>query len=130
MFVTVNWLSAFGILLDIVGAAWIAKALAFSGDRDLLDQAASRWDLNALLLKVLEVQRLDARCGLGVLAVGFGMQFAGVFVPAALAWFSGATAFIVLVLAAIYHRRTLAHANTSRSDRVTRYIQRTGNIPD
>jgi hypothetical protein len=119
-----SWLSAFGIVLDIVGAAWIAKALAFSSGDDFMEQAATRWDLSVSILRSLEHQRLDSRCGLVVLATGFLMQLVGMVFPDCPAWAAGVLATIVVFAALGYWHRTKAAEDGSREARVSKYIGR------
>jgi len=125
----IPWLSALGIVLDIVGAAWIAKALAFSSTRDLMDQASSKWDINNSTLIALELQRLDARCGLAVLVAGFAMQFVSLFFPHGHAWIACTVAVLVVAVTWVYYQRVKKNEAASRAEKVTKYILDTGKIP-
>jgi hypothetical protein len=129
MMTVTNWLSAFGVMLDIVGAIWIAKALAFSSTHELMDQASVRWDISSQVLTSLEHQRLDARCGLGVLGAGFAMQLSAHFFQHTPAWGAGAISVLTFVAVLIYYRSAKAREDGTRSDRVTKYILQTGRIP-
>jgi len=126
---SIPWLAALGIVLDIVGAAWIAKALAFSSTRDLMDQAATRWDISTSVLRSLEHQRLDSRCGLGVLGVGFAMQLGALFFPLAPAWVAAMIAVLTVATAGVYYRHTLANEDATRAHRVSERILESGRIP-
>lgn len=127
---SIHWLSVFGTALNLAAAIWIAKALAFSSDRALLDQAATRWDVSQFVLQTLEHQRIDTRCGLGILAAGFGMQLAALLVPhASLVWSAGA-ALVTLAVAFGYDAHRRVEEDSTRGDRVAAYILETGRIPD
>src|SRR5688500_467594 len=69
-----SWLPAVGILFDLVGAAMIARAIAFTRDRMVRAQAVPHFDLSPPLLRGLIEMRYDARWGLAYLALGFLLQ--------------------------------------------------------
>src|SRR5713226_913809 len=118
---TINWLNAAGILLDIFGAAWIAKALAFASSEDLIDQ--SRTGLGSpVIVEALEHQRLDTRCGLALLAFGFIMQFAAVFVPAFPLWIAGGIAVAAVASTLAYYVNTKRREDLSRQRRIGQYL--------
>jgi len=129
MMTGINWLSALGAVLDIDGAAWLAKALAFSRTHELFDQATSRWDFSNTILTSLEHQRLDARCGLGVLAAGFLMQLLAHFCPHTAAWIAGTISMLTFLVALVYYRRVKVREDATRGNRVGTYILQTGKIP-
>lgn len=120
---SIHWLAAYGLALDIVGAAWIAKALAFSSTRGLMDQAATRWDISESIFRALEHQRLDSRCGLASLTAGFAMQLAALWVPNAPWWTAGLFAALVLTGVVSYYIPTKRSENASRSKRCEQYIR-------
>jgi len=70
----VSLLAFAGILWDIAGAIFLAKAYAVVDDAQLERQAATYFDMNPSVLRALCEQRLDARIGLCFLLVGFTFQ--------------------------------------------------------
>ena len=81
----VTWLAVAGLLWDMAGAFFLAKALIFVRDFDLRRRSGTYFDLSIPLLRSLCEQRRDARYGLSLLAAGFSLQLgsaAGVRVSA------------------------------------------------
>ncbi len=66
-----------GIVFDIVGALFLARALAFNSDVSIQLQSGTYWTENPNLVQALVEQRYDARAGLFVLVAGFALQFYG-----------------------------------------------------
>lgn len=75
----INWLACVGLLWDLAGAYFLAKALVFSKDHLIRRQSGTYMDFSLPLLKAQVEQRIDARYGLSQLASGFIMQFASSF---------------------------------------------------
>jgi hypothetical protein len=119
----VNWLNVAGISLDICGAVWLAKALAFARSTDLIDQSRTGYGSPAIVA-TLEHQRLDTRCGLALLIVGFGMQLISALllnVPWS-PWWIAACMAIVLSGTYVYYVRTKRLEDASRQSRIGKYL--------
>ena len=75
-----NLLPITGLVYDIVGAILLAEAIVRSRHKILVLQARNRGQFptaNLALFSALEEQRHDARFGLGLLIIGFGLQLGG-----------------------------------------------------
>jgi hypothetical protein len=119
---SIQWLAAYGLILDIVGAAWTAKALAFSSTRDLMDQASTKWDISKSVFRSLEHERLDVRCGLAILTVGFAMQLAALYLPSVPWWTAALLAALVLAAAVAYYVPMKRAEDASREERCAKYV--------
>lgn len=120
---SVNWLNVAGIALDIVGAIWLAKGLAFVRRTDLFEQ--SRYGHGSpATVAMLERHRLDAQCGLGILVVGFGMQLIAAFLPnvAWHPWWIAGCAAMVLCVAYVYYMWTRRHEDATRQTSIGSYF--------
>ena len=66
-----------GLIYDIGGVLVLGYALAITSDRQLVEQAATKWTSNPSAFDALVNQRTDAWFGVCLLVVGFSMQLLG-----------------------------------------------------
>ena len=66
-----------GAVYGLVGSAYLAKGLAFAGDKSVYNQAKVPFDFNPTLLRDLCEQRFDTRLGLVLLIAAMAWQVVG-----------------------------------------------------
>ena len=108
-----NFLGAAGIIIDIIGAAVLARGL-FNRNDSIISLTQTYWGANPALKRHYCEQRLDATCGLTFLKIGFFLQLIsamGVQVGGYLALFI--ILFTILIL--IYYLHNFKHWSSARA---------------
>lgn len=95
-----SYLSASGLLWDLAGAWYLAKAFIFSKDDAIRAQSGTYYDLSVPVLRALCEQRLEAKFGVIHLFIGFGMQFLS---AVGLTASFGMSAFLLLPIGFLRH---------------------------
>lgn len=89
-------LAAIGLLYDIVGVSVLGWAIAIAPDAVLKSQASTYIGFSPAMLEALVQQRVDAKFGLGLLVIGFLLQFLAAVGLESRVWCDG-----ILVLALV-----------------------------
>jgi hypothetical protein len=75
----VNSLAVLGLVLDIVGAIVVVRAIILNPDRRIAKTTGAWWQCNPFLTASLIEQKVESTAGLLVLIVGFVLQLLAAF---------------------------------------------------
>jgi hypothetical protein len=73
----VNWVSVAGLLVDILGAVTLVRAIILNPNRRIVEVSGAWWDCNPFLAASLIEQKIESIAGAFVLAGGFILQLFG-----------------------------------------------------